>query len=80
MHFFQILKNFRAFWVFVLSYRANSKRRNDKKFTKPHFSGKLNNGVLFSNVSADYLDEISPKSSIWTNNHLVGNNVQYLEQ
>ena len=80
MHSFQILKNFLAFRVFLLRFRANSKRRNEKKFTKPHFSGKLNNGVLFSDVCTDHLDEKCPKSSIWTNNHLVGNNVQYLEQ
>ena len=41
---FQRLKNFRRFRVFVWSYRANPKGRNDGKFRELHFSVKLMNG------------------------------------
>ena len=42
---FQKIKNFRRFWLFVLSYR---KDRNNGRLRKPHFSGKLMTGMLFS--------------------------------
>ena len=44
------IKSFRRFRVSILCYRDNSKRMNDGKFQKFHFSGKLMNGVLLSLV------------------------------
>ena len=44
------IKSFRRFRVFILCYRANSKRLNDGKFQKLHFSGKLMNEVRLSSA------------------------------
>ena len=77
---FQRFQNFRRFRVFVLNCRAKTKGQNDGKFRKPHFRGKLMNGVLFSWVQTSHLDEKCPKSSIWANHSSVGNNERHLEQ
>ena len=45
---FQRFKKFRRFRVFVLSYRANLKRRKQRKIYKTCFSSKLKGGGLIS--------------------------------
>ena len=45
---FQRIDNFRRFWVFVLSYRASSKRRKGRKIQKTLFQWQINEWELFS--------------------------------
>ena len=68
---FRRSKNFWCFRVLVLSYRASLKDTNNRKFRKPHFSGKLMNGCYFHRSETGHLDDEFPKYFIWTNNFLV---------